>query len=227
MDEAPDSRRLSEPGLLRPACVRCTGRSADVLLDEREEAHTHPGRSARRPAPGSHRVRPGRHSEAALRRRNEVLHAMLTAGSITPRQYADAVGDSLGVKPGTLYSAQRHPNFFGWAAQQLVDRFGTRRVEAGGLQVRTTLDPRMQYAARNAAASVLRLKTDPAAAVVAIDPRTGAVKAMVSYLPDGRTMKFNLASQSGRTAVSSFKPFTLAAAINEGDSVYSAFSGPS
>jgi penicillin-binding protein 1A len=170
---------------------------------------------------------PVRHADAALRRRNEVLHAMLTAGSITPRQYAGAVGDSLGVKPGTLYSAQRHPNFFGWAAQQLVERFGARRVEAGGLQVRTTLDLRMQYAARNAVASVLRVKTDPAAAVVAIDPRTGAVKAMVSYLPDGRTLKFNLASQSGRTAGSAFKPFTLATAINQDISVYTGLSGPS
>jgi penicillin-binding protein 1A len=170
---------------------------------------------------------PVRHPDAALRRRNEVLHAMLTAESITPRQYADAVGDSLGVKPGTLYSAQRHPNFFGWAAQQLVERFGARRVEAGGLQVRTTLDLRMQYAARNAVASVLRVKTDPAAAVVAIDPRTGAVKAMVSYLPDGRTLKFNLASQSGRTAGSAFKPFTLATAINQDISVYTGLSGPS
>jgi membrane peptidoglycan carboxypeptidase len=93
--------------------------------------------------------------------------------------------------------------------------------------VRTTLDPRMQYAARNAAASVLRVKTDPAAALVAIDPRTGAVKAMVSYLPDGRTLKFNLASQSGRTAGSAFKPFTLTTAINQDISVYTGLSGPS
>ena len=170
---------------------------------------------------------PVRHPDAALRRRNEVLRAMLTTGTITQHQYADAVGNSLGVVPGTLYSAQRHPNFFGWAAQQLVKRFGARKVEAGGLQVRTTLDPRMQYAARNAVAGVLRIKTDPAASVVAIDPRTGAVKAMVSYLPDGRTLKFNLASQSGRTAGSAFKPFTLATAINQDISVYTGLSGPS
>src|SRR4051794_16272353 len=170
---------------------------------------------------------PMQHPDAALARRNEVLRAMLVHGDITQPQFASAVASPLGLRPGTLYSAQRHPNFFGWATQQLVRRFGERRVEAGGLQVRTTLDPRMQYSARAAAASVLRKKTDPAAAIVAIDPHTGAVKAMVSYLPDGRTLKFNLASQSGRTAGSSFKPFTLAAAIDQGDSVYSGFSGPS
>ena len=50
---------------------------------------------------------------------------------------------------------------------------------------------------------------------------------MVSYLPDGRTLKFNLASQSGRTAGSAFKPFTLATAINQGISLYTGLSGPS
>ena len=170
---------------------------------------------------------PLRRPDDALARRNEVLGAMWTHGYITQEEYTRAAATPLGVKPGTLYSAQRHPNFFGWATQQLVDRFGERRVQAGGLQVRTTLDPRMQLAARTAVSNVLQVKTDPAAALVAIDPRTGAVKAMVSYLPDGRVMKFNLASQSGRTAGSAFKPFTLAAAINQGASVYSSFSGPS
>jgi penicillin-binding protein 1A len=170
---------------------------------------------------------PVQHPSDALARRNEVLAAMLKHGYISQEQFDAAVAAPLGLKPGTLYSAQRHPNFFGWATQQLVARFGQRRVEAGGLQVRTTLDPKMQTAARTAAASVLLQKTDPAAALVAIDPRTGAVKAMVSYLPDGRTLKFNLASQSTRTAGSAFKPFTLATAIDQGDSVYSGFSGPS
>src|SRR5256885_6828901 len=50
---------------------------------------------------------------------------------------------------------------------------------------------------------------------------------MVSYLPDGRTLKFNLASQSGRTAGSAFKPFTLATAIDQDISVYTGLSGPS
>src|SRR5262249_48075789 len=67
----------------------------------------------------------------------------------------------------------------------------------------------------------------PAAAVVAIEPGTGAVRAMVSYLPDGRPMKFNLASQAARFAGSSFKPMALAAAIEKGVSVDTTFSGPS
>ena len=170
---------------------------------------------------------PMRHRAVALERRNEVLSAMLETGSVSRRQYEHAIAAPLGIKRGTLYSQQRHPNFFGWAETQLVKRFGERRVEEGGLRVRTTLDPRLQYAARAAVASVLRQKTDPAAALVAIDPRTGAVRAMVSYVPDGRKLKFNLASQSGRTAGSAFKPFVLATALNEGVALSTSFSGPS
>ena len=170
---------------------------------------------------------PLQHPTVALRRRHEVLAAMLRNGSITPREYAVADARPLGLSPGTLYSAQRHPNFFGWATQQLVQRFGARKVEEGGLQVRTTLDLRMQSEARAAVRSVLKERSDPAAALVAIDPRTGAVKAMISYLPDGRPLKFNLATQSGRTAGSSFKPFVLAAALDHGISLSSSFSGPS
>jgi penicillin-binding protein 1A len=169
---------------------------------------------------------PVRHPDRALARRDEVLRAMLANGDITAPEYADAVASPLGLHLGQLYSSQRHPNYFGWAIDQLIDKFGARKVEEGGLQVRTTLDPRMQFAALSAVKSVLRVKSDPAAAVVAIDPRTGAVKAMQTYIPDGRQWKFNLATQSTRQAGSSFKPFVLATAIDQGASVYSGFNGP-
>ncbi len=170
---------------------------------------------------------PVAHPDRALDRRDEVLRAMLLHGDITAGEYAAAVAAPLGLQLGLLYIAQRQPNFFGWAATQLVKRFGARRVEAGGLQVRTTLDPRMQYAARSAVRSVLREKYDPAAALVAIDPRTGAVRAMISYLPNGRRMKFNLAWQSTRTTGSAFKPIALTAAMSQGVSITTGLSGPS
>jgi penicillin-binding protein 1A len=99
-------------------------------------------------------------------------------------------------------------------------------VEAGGLQVETTIDPRLQKVARAAIASHLPKPTDPGAALVAIDPRTGAVRAMVSYLPGGRKLQFNLATQSGRQAGSSFKPFVLATALDQGVSLDTYFNGP-
>jgi penicillin-binding protein 1A len=169
---------------------------------------------------------PVRHPDRALARRNEVLRAMLASGDITQADYASAVASPLGLRLGSLYSSQRHPNFFGWATDQLIQRFGARKVEQGGLQVRTTIDPRMQYEALASIKSILREKRDPAAALVAIDPRTGAVKAMQTYIPDGRQMKFNLATQSTRQAGSSFKPFVLATAIDQGISVYTGMNGP-
>ena len=170
---------------------------------------------------------PVTHPATALQRRNEVLRALLAADAITPRQYSYAVDAPLGLKLGHLYSVQVHPNFFGWAEQQLIRRYDARGVEGGGLDVRTTLDMQMQNAAQTAIAGVLRQKTDPSAALVAIDPRTGAVRAMLGYTPDGRRLQFNLATQSGRTAGSAFKPFVLATAAQQGISLYSGFSGPS
>jgi penicillin-binding protein 1A len=164
--------------------------------------------------------------QQALARRNEVLGAMLANRDIDYAQYAWAVRTPLGLHPGTLYSDIRHPNFFGYAEQQLLKLYGHRRVEAGGLHVVTTIEPRLQAAALQAMSSHLPRRDDPASALVAIDPSSGAIRAMQSYLPDGRKLQFNLATQSGRQAGSSFKPFVLATALNEGISLYTYFSGP-
>ncbi|MBV8480529.1 MAG: transglycosylase domain-containing protein, partial [Actinobacteria bacterium] len=166
------------------------------------------------------------HPAMAMQRRDEVLQAMRKDGSITQQQFEKAISAPLELQPGTLYARQQQPNFFGWAEQELVAKYGATRVAAGGLRVRTTLDPAIQQEAEAAVKSVLREKSDPASAVVAIDPRTGAVRAMVGYVPDGRKITFNLATQSTRTAGSSFKPFVLATAIAHGISLYSSFSGP-
>jgi len=171
---------------------------------------------------------PTRNRQAALARRNEVLKAMWKNGYITAAKLRSATRKSLQLHPGHLYSRLHQPNFFGWATQQLaaLPHFGQRQVELGGLKVRTTLDTRLQGLALHAVTSVLHTPTDPAAALVAIDPRTGAVKAMIDYLPSGRRMQFNLATQGHRSTGSSFKPITLATALSEGDSLYSTFYGP-
>jgi penicillin-binding protein 1A len=162
----------------------------------------------------------------ALQRRNDVLQAMRKNGYITRVQYKTALSKGLGLRPGSLYTRQYQPNFFGWATQQLASRYGQDDVERGGLKVTTTLDPRLQALALAAAKSVLRTSTDPATAIVAIDPSTGAVKAMVDYLPNGKHLQFNLATQAHRSTGSAFKPITLATALNEGVSLYSSFYGP-
>jgi len=166
---------------------------------------------------------------AALVRRNEVLHAMFKNGYITAAKLRSATRKKLVLRPGHLYTQQHQPNFFGWATQQLpqsLGKNGQRQVELGGLHVQTTLNQRLQGLGVHAVASVLRTSTDPAAALVSIDPRNGDVKAMVDYLPSGRRMQFNLATQAKRSTGSSFKPITLATALSEGDSLYSTFYGP-
>ena len=166
---------------------------------------------------------------AALVRRNQVLHAMFKNGYITASKLRSATRKKLELRPGHLYTQQHQPSFFGWATQQLPKRLGKhgqRQVELGGLQVNTTLDLRLQGLGVHAISSVLHTPTDPAAALVSIDPQTGAVKAMVNYLPSGRRMQFNLATQAKRSTGSAFKPITLATALSAGDSIYSTFYGP-
>jgi penicillin-binding protein 1A len=168
---------------------------------------------------------------AALARRNEVLHAMWKNGYITASKLRSATRKKLNLRPGHLYQELHQPNFFGWATQQLSAEHAAHPndvppVALGGLRVKTTLDPRLQGLAQQAVSSVLRRSNDPAAAIVAIDPKTGAVKAMVNYLPSGRTMQFNLATQAHRSTGSSFKPITLATALSAGVSLSSTFYGP-
>jgi penicillin-binding protein 1A len=164
----------------------------------------------------------------ALARRNEVLQAMWKNGYITASKLRSATRKKLGLRPGHRYTELLQPNFSGWATQELADRVpgGQKQVELGGLRVKTTLDPRLQALALHAAQSVLQNPGDPATAIVAIDPQTGAVKAMVDYLPSHQAMQFNLATQAHRSTGSSFKPITLATALSEGDSLYSTFIGP-
>ncbi len=154
---------------------------------------------------------------AALRRRNEVLKAMLDSGAVTAAQYAAAVRDrSLHLRPGDAYTRIREPYFFGYVEDVLQQAYGASTVRSGGLRVYTTIDPRLQRAARAAIRQVLYDPNDPAAAVVAVDPRTGAIRAMVGVAPGNNRNQFNFATSAHRQAGSTFKPIVLAAAVERG-----------
>ncbi|MCW2923143.1 MAG: hypothetical protein JWM98_547 [Thermoleophilia bacterium] len=105
------------------------------------------------------------------------------------------------------------PQFSDSVVGDLIEHFGVRRALGGGLRVRTTLDADMQRAARDAVAGVGELGLD--AALVAIDPRTGEVRAMVNGGGAARTA-FNVALDGQRQPGSAFKPFMLAAAYQAG-----------
>jgi penicillin-binding protein 1A len=155
--------------------------------------------------------------KAAIERRDEVLRAMLETGAINDYQYRTVIRDSEPhLRPGQLYSTIREPYFFNYVIDQLVAAYGANTVREGGLQVYTTIDPRLQRVAERAIKGTLDLKTDPASALVAIDPRTGAIRAMNAVTPGRAGNQFNLAVQARRQPGSTFKVFVLTAAVAQG-----------
>ncbi|MGH3004127.1 MAG: transglycosylase domain-containing protein [Gaiellaceae bacterium] len=169
---------------------------------------------------------PLRHPQLALVRRNEVLSAMLRSGYLKPAAYDWARRRPLDLHPGTFYTTIHEPYFFSYVEDQLVSRYGRQLVESGGLRVQTTIDPRLQRLAQRTITSVLHSRDDPSSALVAIDPRNGHVRAMAVEVPSGHRLQFNLAVQGHRQAGSAFKPFTLAAALEHGISLYTGYNGP-
>jgi penicillin-binding protein 1A len=164
-------------------------------------------------------VAPGR----VVIRRNEVLAAMLQTAVISPRQYRHASHAPLRLRPGRLYSEIREPYFFGYVRDKLIEKYGAANVGKGGLSVYTTIKPRYQRLAETAIKETLNLDTDPAAALISIEPRTGAIRAMAAVIPRRPKNQFNLLSQARRQPGSTFKTFVLTAAIEQGinpDSTY-------
>ena len=166
--------------------------------------------------------------EQARERREVVLRAMLDQHDIA---YADFVRANRAPLPDPdkvhLPGKQGPaPYFTNYVKQQLIDRYGSGRVFGGGLRVKTTIDLNVQRFARQAITKWLTDPNGPSAALVAIDPRSGAVLAMIGG-NNYRKSQFNLAVQGERQPGSSFKPFVLATALKEGISPDTDFeSGP-
>ena len=152
----------------------------------------------------------------ATERRNIVLQKMLEQDAITEEQYTDAVEISVPAPSDIERPApdSLSPYFTEWLRQQLVDKYGAGRAFGGGLDVRTTLDLDMQESAESAAYNTLA-GIEPTASVVVIDNDTGGVKAMVGG-NDFVKEPFNLATNGHRQPGSSFKPFTLITAFENG-----------
>ena len=152
--------------------------------------------------------------EAAQDRRAIVLGQMLSLGFIDQQTH-----DAAAAEPFTLAAPQvtdtPAPYFVEWVKQTLIDQYGPDAVFKGGLRVTTTIDPAAQAAAEQAIASVLDQPDDPSAAIVAIKPGTGEVVALVGGKDFG-TQQFNIAVQGLRQPGSSFKPFVLVSAFEQG-----------
>jgi penicillin-binding protein 1A len=170
------------------------------------------------------RFDPVTNPRTARARRLEVLKSMLAQNEITARDLKRAARSPMPHAadvhlPGIQGPA---PYFVNYVKQQLVERYGTRRVFGGGLDVQSTIDLRLQKLARRAIESVLKEPNGPSAALVSIRPKTGEVVAM--YGGDNfRQSQFNLAVQGERQPGSSFKPFVLATALKQGISPVTSF----
>ena len=173
------------------------------------------------------RFDPVTNPKAAKERRRIVLDQMLQQGIIAPDQHREARSAALPTPdevklPGTQERQGQY--FVNYVKQQLIsdEDYGPGAVFGGGLRVYTTLDTKLQKIARKSIAKVLTDPDGPQAALVAIDPRSGEVMAMAGG-SNYRESQFNLAVQGERQPGSAFKPFVLAAALDEGISPASHF----
>ncbi|MHB8641799.1 MAG: PBP1A family penicillin-binding protein [Gaiellaceae bacterium] len=155
---------------------------------------------------------------AARARRETVLRAMLDQNHITAADFQRANTAPLPKAadvhlPGTQSTAA--PYFTNYVTGLLINKFGSNTVFGAGLRVRTSIDLRLQQAARDAISKILNWSSAPSAALVAMDPRDGRVLAMIGG-NNFHKSQFNLAVQGERQPGSSFKPFVLATALEEG-----------
>jgi penicillin-binding protein 1A len=169
---------------------------------------------------------PSQAPQKAEARQTVVLKAMLETRAITQEEYDKAFKTQIEIYDGLRAEEPYGQYFKDEVRRQLVEQFGSERVEQGGLLVYTTIDPYMQRAADAAVdqsiaeiEKSLPKRTTPRdplqAALIAIDPDTGAVRAMVGGR-DFRASNFNRATRARRQPGSAFKPFVYAAAVEGG-----------
>ncbi|MDX2217239.1 MAG: penicillin-binding protein 1A [Oculatellaceae cyanobacterium bins.114] len=158
--------------------------------------------------------------EVARERRNIVLARMVETGFITQAEMEKAVSTPLALKPSTprnLYS--NTPYFTSYVQQQLPNYVSQEDLELGGLTVETTLNPKWQQQAQETVIHAIEnygpRQNFTQAALVAIDPRTGEIKALVGG-NDFNKSQFNRATQALRQPGSTFKVFVYTAAIAGG-----------
>lgn len=147
-----------------------------------------------------------------------ILQAMLEGGSITSEQADAAYAEVLNFQ--TLGSGQQEgfaPYFRDYIRYIAVDKLGIneRLLNEGGITIYTTLDPVAQAAAEEVIAKGLPESSEQQAALIAIDPRSGYIKAMVGGR-DYKTNQYNRVFAKTRQPGSSFKPFLYLTALQSG-----------
>ena len=169
---------------------------------------------------------PHRHPERALARRNLILGLMLANGFVTKAEHEEAVKAPLGLKAGSSDWGES-PYFLALASQELETRLGDRLSDDAAYRIYTTLDLGLQRAALESVSKGMlevdkimrgrfgrKVDTMPApqAALIALDPRTGEIKAAVGGRNYASSQWNHLLSK--RQPGSIFKPLVYAAALN-------------
>ena len=168
------------------------------------------------------RLAPWRHPEAAQDRRDLVLRKMGELEAASEDGIRDAVATPVQVAPAKVVSRSA-PWFVDGLVTTLSDRYAPEALHRDGLELVTTLDPRFQLAAEEAADAFLkRLRSEhdslftkdssPEIALLAMDPRDGSVRALVGGANYGRS-QYDRATSARRQPGSAMKPIVLAAAI--------------
>src|SRR3984885_6273681 len=173
---------------------------------------------------------PYRHPERAMERRNLVLDSMVETGALTANQASRAKAEPLLLSPPNI-DASEAPYFVDLVHERLVQRIGDQDLSHQSLRIYTSLDPDLQQAASEAVEigmrdvdEIVRKQhktpkgeqpkpiTYPQVALVAINPHTGQILALVGGRNYGVSQLDHAVSE--RPTGSIFKPFVYAAAYN-------------
>lgn len=166
-------------------------------------------------APSQHS--PFRNAEKAKLRRNLVLHSMYDLGYVKQAEYEKALAEPLPSKPH--YRKYEAPYFVEYLRHQLEEKYGDK-IYTSGMKIYSTIDAGLQHHAEAAVKHGIidiekRVKKGVQAALIAIDYRTGQIRAMVGGTDYWET-QFNRATQAMRQSGSAFKPFVYGTAIENG-----------
>jgi penicillin-binding protein 1B len=171
---------------------------------------------------------PFRHPDRAIDRRNLVLDSMVETGSITKDMAERAKSEQLHLSAASV-DASEAPYFVDLVHEQLTQKLGERDFNREGLRIYTSLDPDLQKVATEAVASTVHVVdeqvdklharqkklgqsyTYPQVALVALNPHTGQVLAMVGGRNYGSSQLNHVVAK--RPTGSIFKPFVYAAAF--------------
>ena len=161
--------------------------------------------------------------DAAKERRNKVLDNMLRLGHISQEEHDAAQAEDVVLNLGdtNLDNEGTYPYWTNYVKGLLEGDFSQETIVQSGLKIYTTIDPSWQSAAES---SVTRLLSETGnseleSALVAIDPSTGYIKAMVGgkdFYGSGAGAQVNSATTASKQTGSSFKMFTLVTALKNG-----------